>query len=267
LNRINKNDLFSLSDQVIIVTGGYGYIGQRVVLDLLNCGAKVQCIGRSMNKLKSLKKTIGVEFHHNLTLWDVELNQEESVRKLFNKIEEKFNKVDGLFNNAASINTRGIKFDISHDEWVDGFKDILSSTYLCTKFAIPIMQKQKSGSIINNASLFGTLSPIPRMYLDLKNEPPIFLPPAKAGVIQFTKYMSTILAKDNIRVNAVSPGWFPKKRGPERLDYMEEIESRIPMNRIGRPEEISGSIIYLMSNASSYITGHNLVIDGGYSAW
>ena len=79
--------------------------------------------------------------------------------------------------------------------------------------------------------------------------------------------MSSILAKDNIRVNSISPGWFPKKRGPDRPDYMHEIESRIPMNRIGKTEELSGAIIYLMSGASSYVTGHNLVIDGGYSVW
>ena len=267
MNKLNKSNLFSLFNRVIIVTGGYGYIGQQVVVDLLNCGAKVQCIGRSMKKLVTFKESVAVELHDNLTLWNADLNDEESVATLFEKIEKKFIKIDGLFNNAASIKTRGINLDLSHDQWIDGFRDILSSTFLCTKYAIPIMQKEKKGSIVNNASLFGELSPIPQMYLDLNNEPPVFLPPAKAGVIQFTKYMSTILAKDNIRVNTISPGWFPKKRGPERPDYMEEIESRIPMNRIGKPAELSGAIIYLMSGASSYVTGHNLVIDGGYSAW
>ena len=220
-----------------------------------------------MNKLESFKKTVADELHDNLTLWDVDLRDEESVRILFENIEKKFIKIDGLFNNAASINNRGFNLDLSDDEWIDGLRNVLSPTYLSTKYAVPIMQKEKNGSIINNASLFGELSPIPEMYLDLNNEPPLYLPPAKGGVIQFTKYMSTILAKDNIRVNSISPGWFPKKRGPDRPDYMEEIISRVPLNRIGKPEELSGAIIYLMSGASSYVTGHNLVVDGGYSVW
>ena len=113
MNKLNKSDLFSIYDQVIIVTGGYGHIGKQVVLDLLKCGAKVQCVGRSMNKLESFKNTMADELHDNLTLWDVDLNDEESVRILFEKIERKFIKIDGLFNNAAAINNRGINLDLS----------------------------------------------------------------------------------------------------------------------------------------------------------
>lgn len=263
----DTTNLFSLQDDVIIVTGGYGHIGGQVVIDLLKHGALVQCVGRTKEKLHLFEDSISSEYRKNLTTWDVNLVNEKDVEELINNIYEKFGRIDGLFNNAADISHRGIDFNLSKEEWLGGFDSILSSAYLCVKYCIPIMREVGKGSIINNASLFGKLSPIPNMYLDLKNEPPLYLPSAKGAVIQFTKYLSSILAENNIRVNSISPGFFPKKRGVERPDYIHEITSRIPMKRIGKPVEISGAIIYLLSNASTYVTGQDIVIDGGYSIW
>jgi gluconate 5-dehydrogenase len=131
------------------------------------------------------------------------------------------------------------------------------------------MKNKRSGRIINVASLFGILAPIKKMHLDLKNEPPISMVVGKGGIIQFTKYLASILAEFNILVNTVSPGWFPKKHidKAERKDYLKEMENRIPLNRIGKPTEISGVICFLASEKSSYITGQNHIVDGGYSIW
>jgi gluconate 5-dehydrogenase len=90
---------------------------------------------------------------------------------------------------------------------------------------------------------------------------------AKAGILQLTRYLAAEWASQGIRVNSVSPGWFPQKRGPERPDFMDEVNSRIPMGRIGQPSEIAGAVIFLIGDASSYVTGQNLVVDGGYSIW
>jgi gluconate 5-dehydrogenase len=129
------------------------------------------------------------------------------------------------------------------------------------------MEKQGRGVIINNASLWGIVSPDPRTYLDLKNEPPIFLPAAKAGVVQLSKYLAVLYASKGIRVNAISPGFFPQRRGPDRPDYMREITARIPMARIGLPHEIAGIVAFLFSDAASYMTGQNIIVDGGYTLW
>jgi NAD(P)-dependent dehydrogenase (short-subunit alcohol dehydrogenase family) len=100
--------------------------------------------------------------------------------------------------------------------------------------------------------------------LDLANEPSIAMAAAAGGIGGMTRYLARVLAERNIRVNALVPGWFPKKRGVERPDYMQQITSRVPMGRIGQPDELVGAAIFLLSGASSYMTGQQLVIDGGY---
>jgi NAD(P)-dependent dehydrogenase (short-subunit alcohol dehydrogenase family) len=109
------------------------------------------------------------------------------------------------------------------------------------------------------------VSPDPAMYLDLKNEPCLAMPPAAAGILQMTKYMAVLAAPSGVRINALVPGCFPKKRGADRPDYMEEIAKRVPLGRIGQPQELVGAVIFLLSGAASYVTGHSLVVDGGYT--
>src|SRR5262249_50622629 len=139
----------------------------------------------------------------------------------------------------------------------------VSCSLAVSKYMIPASK----GVIINNASIWSVLAPNKEMYLDLNNEPSLFVSAAKGAIVQVTRHLATFWARHNIRVNAISPGWFPKKRGPERLDYMREITSRIPMKRIGQPPELVGLAVYLASDASSYMTGQNIVVDGGYGLW
>ena len=105
------------------------------------------------------------------------------------------------------------------------------------------------------------------MYLDLGNQPALHTAVGKAGVLQMTRYLATCWAEKGIRVNAVTPGFIPKKRGPARPDYIEQLTSRIPLKRIGLTKEVPGAFVFLASEASSYVTGQNIVVDGGYSVW
>ena len=118
---------------------------------------------------------------------------------------------------------------------------------------------------ISNAWAF--LAPNPKMYLDLPIQPAAHTLAAKGAVLQLTRYLAAYWGSRGIRVNAVSPGWFPKKRGPDRPDYMRELTSRIPLERVGTPSDLVGAYLFLMSDASSYVTGQNLIVDGGYSIW
>ena len=132
-----------------------------------------------------------------------------------------------------------------------------------SKYMIPA----RAGVIINNASIWSLVAPNKEMYLDLNNEPSLFVSAAKGAIIQMTRHMATFWAQYNIRVNAFSPGWFPKRHGPDRPDYIHEITSRVPLRRIGSPRELAGVVVYLASDASSYVTGQNIVVDGGYTIW
>ena len=127
---------------------------------------------------------------------------------------------------------------------------------------------QQGGAIVNIASMYGMMSPQPGAY---RAHPQFHNPPAygaaKAGILQFTRYAAVHLASKGIRVNAVSPGACPSPGVQEDRAFIEALEKRIPMGRIGEADEVAGSIHFLLSDASTYMTGHNLVVDGGWTIW
>jgi gluconate 5-dehydrogenase len=148
-------------------------------------------------------------------------------------------------------------------------KNCLESVILTTDIVARHMIASKSkGSIVNIASMYGIVSPYPQVYT---NHPTFHNPPAygaaKAGIIQFSRYSACHLAPYGIRVNTISPGAFPNSKVQKDTDFIEELEKRIPLGRIGLSHEIADPVIFLLSDKSSYITGHNLVVDGGWTAW
>ena len=170
----------------------------------------------------------------------------------------------GLVNFAAR-SKRGINLESSAEDLVQTYADVISPTWN----SISILRKllDFDSSIINLGSMWGSLSPDPRVYLDLGNEPSIGLPPAKSAIAELTRYLAVLLAPEGIRVNSVEPGWFPANRGVPREDYIAQISGRIPMGRIGNKEELISTFLYLLDPMSSYTTGQNIRVDGGYSIW
>jgi gluconate 5-dehydrogenase len=173
-------------------------------------------------------------------------------------------KISGIVN-FASRSTRGLNLESSLEELVETYKGVIAPTWN----SILVFKKYiiSGGSIINLGSIWGLLSPDPRVYLDMGNEPAIGLPGAKSAVIQISKYLSVLLAPDKIRVNCVVPGWFPAQRGMSRPDYVEGIKRRVPTNKIGTSDELVTSFLYLLDLNSSYTTGQTLIVDGGFSIW
>ena len=261
-------DYLNLKNKVSVISGGYGHLGSSICNDLASLGSKVYCFGRDIKKFNNTFK-LSKKNKKNFFFIKCDVTKERQVVKAVNIVIKKEKKIDILVNNAINSQFRSISSNIKLKEWNNNLTQVIQGYFLMSKHCIEFMKKEKSGKIINIASLFGTLAPIKKMHLDLKNEPPISMVVGKGGVIQFTKYLASILGEYNILVNTVSPGWFPKKfsNQPERKDYMEEIESRIPLNRIGKPSEISGVVCFLASERSSYITGQNYIVDGGYSIW
>ena len=261
-----KNNFFSLKNKNILVTGGYGHLGRKICEDLMLCGANVYCLGRSKNKfVKSFSKKI----IKRINFVKIDVNKEQQVAKVVKSLSKKF-KINILINNTIDSSIRGIDINMKTKDWKKNLNNTLLGYFLMTKYVSQEMIKKKiNGKIINVSSLFSILAPVPEMYLDLKNEPPISMAIAKGGINQMTKYAASTLARYNINVNGVIPGWFPKrKKGDvERKDYVKQITDRIPMKKIGNPEDLSGIFIFLSSNKSDYITGQSIVVDGGYSIW
>jgi gluconate 5-dehydrogenase len=129
------------------------------------------------------------------------------------------------------------------------------------------MRKNHYGVIINISSMYGIVSPDSRIYGDSGyNNPPDY-GAGKAAIIQFTRYSACHLACDGIRVNTISPGPFPGAEVQQNKTFMSNLENRVPLGRIGRPDDLKGAVVFLASNASSYVTGQNIVVDGGWTVW
>jgi NAD(P)-dependent dehydrogenase (short-subunit alcohol dehydrogenase family) len=236
-----KNDLFSLKNKTAIVTGAHGWLGKGIIKGLTDFGAQVIAIGRQ----------------------ECDVTNDDS----FRKYTSKYKKIDILINNAMRKANESFE-TMTKDEWSQGIEGTLTHYFTCSQAVIPKM-KQTGGSIINIASLYAFLGVDQSMYLDLGNNPAVHYTAAKHGVIGLTRYIATYFGDNGIRCNALSPGYFPKKTPgvPERPDYIEEMIKRTPMRRIGKPDDLTGAVVFLASDASSFITGQNIIVDGGFSSW
>ena len=254
------HNLFSLSGRTIVVTGGAGHIGRPLCVFLQESGAEVLCLSSRTHEFPVAESGPGT-----ITSEACDVRDESAFLAAVEGFAETRNGIDCLVNNASRA-PRGIDFDISREDVNAVFDNVFTHYFTCSRALLPLFRDNRS-SIVNNATIWGMVSPDPRVHLDLKNEPSFALGPAKAAILNLTKYMAVMLAPKGIRVNAVVPGWFPQRRGPDNPDYMHQIESRIPMGRIGQPSELAGVIAFLLSDAASYITGQSLIVDGGYTIW
>lgn len=249
--------MFDLNGKVIAITGGYGYLGKAITLGLLSHGAAVWVLARNKEKFEWTFQNIksGTD---RLYFYFCDISRIESINKAFEFIFKKSGSLNGLINNAFYMSGRINKnFDIT--DWDNGIEGILSSTYWCIKEVIPFLKRSANARIINVSSTHGMLAP----------EKEILKPPqygvAKAGVIQLTKYFASYLGPDNINVNTITPGPFPSDKVQKNQEYIKKLKSKTCLHRIGQPEELIGAFVFLSSNASNYITGHNLVVDGGFT--
>lgn len=239
---------FDLTGKTIIVTGGAGHLGRHICAGLANAGAHVICL--------SSKAFVPPEYSSadvESIICDVQ-DEDEFAACLPHNIH-------GLVNCAMRAPRRP-DLDMSREDFNAGLDSVITHYFRCSCIATRNMLR---GSIVNLASMWGLRAPDLRTYLDLGNEPSFAMAAGAGAILGLSRYMAVSLASRGIRVNCVVPGWFPKKRGPERLDYLAEIEKRVPMGRIGRPDEVAGAVVFLMSDASSYMTGQELIIDGGYT--
>ena len=258
--------LFSLRNQVVLFTGGEGHLGTEISKGLATFGARVIVLGRSEARFAPLKGFFPQEGTGAIEGVVCDVGDETAVAAAVERLWNTYGRIDGLINHAATGGREPWEA-LTKDAWLHGLEGTLNSYFTCTKIVSPYMLKAGKGSIVNTASLWSFLAPNPKIYLDLPIQPAAHTSAAKGAVLQLTRHLAALWGSKGIRVNAVTPGWFPKKRGPERPDYMREIISRVPLERIGRPSDLVGVYLFLMSEASSYVTGQNLIVDGGYSIW
>lgn len=260
-------ELFRLTGKIAIVTGGAGYLGSEMCYALAEAGATVIAASRDVDKCQRLADRINNDVGAERAVgMELDVLNTASVQHCFEEIENRFNGLDILVNNAWAGKKNWLE-TIREEEWEYDVDIGLNSVFRCIRIALPMLKESDGAVIVNIASMYGHISPDWRIYEDSSFANPPSYGAAKAGVIQFTKYLACYLARHSIRVNAISPGAFPNPETQKYTDFVERLASKNPMNRIGEPWELKGAIVFLSSEASSYITGQNLPVDGGWTIW
>ncbi len=265
---MNSEKLFDLHGKTVVITGGAGYLGSAMSEALAAYGADLFILGHNLEKNKekadTLKTCFGLPICES---YPFDISDTDQIRNTFARIEEKTGRIDVLINNAYYLNAVKPFEDYTADEWNQGMEGTLNGTVKVTQEAIRYMLRQKSGNIINIASMYGMVSPNMSIYADSGENSPANYGIGKAGIIQLTKYLACVYGEKGIRSNAISPGPFPNKEVQRMEWFIRNLQEKVPMKRIGDPEDLKGAIIFLASDASRYVNGQNIAVDGGWTAW
>ena len=260
-----ENKLFSMEGKTVVFTGGCGNLGKVLVKCLLDFGANVAVPGKtdrfddSFTPFRESGKLLFV--HTDLSCSDDTKNAFATVHKTFEKIDVLVNCA--AYGGGAGGKTAEYRLDKIDDEtWRTGIEGTLDIAFRCTREVIPYFEKNGSGNIINFSSMYGISAPDFKIYQDAAPTPP-FYGAGKAGLLQYTRYCAAALAERGIRVNAITPGPFPKITENTDMQFIGRLSDKTMLKRTGNPEELCGALILLCSDASSYMTGANIVVDGG----
>lgn len=250
-------EVFNIKDKWVCITGGTGYLGSNITKYLLNQGANVIII--STNKSKFIK--LFNSFNKNERLYHIKIDFSKK-ENFIDKILCITPKIDVLINNAH-YGKGGNPLGLNNEDWEKGIDGTINLYYRMIRDFTPIMNK--NSSIINISSVYGLIVPDFKMYSSVDKINPPNYGVGKAAIIHLTKYFSNLLSPQGIRVNCITPGVFcrPIEQGGMNTHFRKNIIKKIPLGRIGSPKDLFGAIQFLSSPGSNYITGQNLVIDGG----
>lgn len=246
---------FSLDERVIVVTGGAGRLGRAMVQSLTTAG------GRAVVwDLQSAPETTAALFCR------CDITQPSSVAVALQQTRQAMGTIDVLINNAYPRNPQyGRRFEeIALTDWHENVAAHLGGYFNVTQQVVQEMVSRKAGSIINIASIYGIVGPDFSIYDGTTMTMPAEYAAIKGGLVNFTRYLATYFGRFQIRANAVSPGGVFDGQ-PER--FVAQYERKVPLGRMATPEDICGAVLFLASDVSRYVTGHNLVVDGGWTAW
>ncbi len=259
-------DLFSLKGKVAFVPGGAGYLGQAICETLAELGANIYIASRDKDKCDRFAVELSEKFGVEAIGGSLDITDVESIDINLSACVAKFGRIDILVNDAWSGNKN--TFDtISFEDWKYDINVCLNGVFYTVKRAVEYLE-QTHGVILNIASMYGHIAPDYRMYDGKRYANPPSYGAAKAGVIQLTKYLSSFLAEKHIRVNAISPGPFPfKSTQEENKEFINRLAAKNILNRIGEPDDLKGAVALLCTDASKYMTGQNICVDGGWGVW
>ena len=275
MNANSQNDFSSLKGKTAVITGGAGILGKHFSSGLARCGSHVVVVDLNEKEGEMLAADLTRRYGQQCISIACDVSEPASVNSMVDEVVKQFGGIHVLHNNAASKSLDLEAFFASFeeytlDQWREVTKVNLDGMFLVAQaVGRKMVEQSKGGSIIQTASIYGLLAPDSRIYegssyMGRSINTPAVYSASKAAVIGLTKYLATYWADKNIRVNCITPGGVESGQNDV---FKEKYSSRVPLGRMAQPEEMVGALLYLASNASSYVTGQNIIIDGGWSAW
>jgi NAD(P)-dependent dehydrogenase (short-subunit alcohol dehydrogenase family) len=267
---------FALSGRTAIITGGAGLLGKEFCRTLAEAGAQVVVADLDEAAAESVAASLKADGYSAMPVC-VDVTRPESTRAMVSAALDHFGRLDVLVNSAAL----DPKFDPQHQDtqgnnafenypletWNQALDVNLTGMFLCCQAAVRPMRDQGSGSIINLCSTYGLVGPDQRLYQRPGQPPqykPVYYSVTKSGVLGLTRYLATYYAGTEIRVNALTPGGVYNNHDEV---FLQQYAARTVLGRMARKDDMNGAVLFLASDASAYMTGSNLVVDGGWTAW
>ena len=272
-------NLFRLDGKIVVITGASGLLGSRHAEAVACYGGVPILIDLHQEDVDNLANKLNSKYNTNAAGFAVDITNEDAVKVNAKAVEKKYGKIDGLVNNAANNpkveDSNKLNFsrleNFPIDIWNDDVSVGLTGSFLCAKhYGQKISKNINGGSIINISSDLGLIAPDQRLYKidgvkdSLQNVKPVTYSVIKNGLIGLTRYLATYWVEEGVRCNAMCPGGV--ENGQSEY-FLEKVSNKIPMNRLARPDEYQGTLIWMLSDASSYLNGAIIAVDGGRTSW
>ena len=273
------NSLFSLKGKVIVITGAIGLLGKKHAEAIAAYGGNPILLDLSQEAVDEYANLLNKKYGVKSSGFAVNITDEKQIEENSSLLIERYGKIDGLVNNAANNPKVEDSCDKNFsrlenfplDIWNEDISVGLTGAFLCSKhYGFKISQNSNGGSIVNISSDLGLMGPDQRLYIkeglskELQPVKPITYSIVKTGMIGLTRYLATYWAEQNVRCNAICPGGVENGQ-PE--EFLKEVSLRIPMNRLASSDEYQGTLLWMLSEASSYLNGAIVPVEGGRTAW
>lgn len=277
---LKLNSLFSLEGKTAVLTGASGFLGRTFALALLANGARVVALGRSA-RLRAEAATWANQFGADkIAVHQIDMYEVAALNQLCDAIAAQEKSVDVLINNAHELGAatgfnvpEGSLENSTFDQWQRNLQGGVYWAVQTTQRLGARMKQQRRGSIVNIATMYASVAPRPQLYEGTASLNPPGYSASKAALVAFTRYTASFWGRDGVRANCISPGPFSNTEDTEGQNsvsedspFVQRLKGYTVLNRIGRPIELCGALIFLASDASSYVTGQNIAIDGGWTA-
>lgn len=262
-------EMLDMKGRTCLITGACGKVGQALSFALSEMDCNLILLDHPKTNLKELKNQLSKKFNNETIIIPCDLESSKEIDKVRPFIEKNFNSLDILINNAAFVGSSNLKGwatsleNQSLDTWRRAIEVNLTASFQLIQNTKNLLEKSSHASIINIGSIYGVYGPDLSIYENTNMNNPAAYSVSKAGLLQLTRWMSTVLAP-KIRVNSISPGGIFRNQPAE---FVNRYIQKTPLKRMGSESDIVGAVIYLSGNLSSWVTGQNIIVDGGWGVW